>query len=93
MSAIVTGAFLRISELVAESTNLVSVAHLRPSNSWVFSEFQSRSIVALPLVTPLGPMTSRHHWDRKGWGHVSRVIHGPLHREVAISSPLRPPAR
>jgi len=46
VSAILTGAFLRISELVAESTNLVSVAHMRPSNSWVFSEFQSRSIVA-----------------------------------------------
>jgi len=61
--AIVTGTFLRISELVAESTNLVSVAHLRPSNSWVFSEFQSRSIVALALI-PLGLMTSRHDWHR-----------------------------
>jgi len=67
VSAIVTGAFLRISELVAESTNLVSVAHLRPSNSWVFSEFQSRSIVALALI-PLGLMTSRHDWHRTEWG-------------------------
>lgn len=66
MSAILTGAFLRISELVAESTNLVSVAHLRPSNSWVFSEFQSRSIVALALI-PLGLMTSRHDWHRTEW--------------------------
>jgi len=66
VSAIVTRAFLRISELVAESTNLVSVAHRDRRIHGFFSEFQSRSIVELALI-PLGLMTSCHDWHWTEW--------------------------